>query len=165
VHLQKRFFGHFLKGEDTGWSRQPKVQLQVRHPGETFVERAGSEWPLGRTQWTKFYLDYEHHTLTTKPQRESSAAAYGGLSEGMTYFTLPLRQEIEVTGPLATKLFVSSSTEDADLFLIVRVFAPDMTEVTFRGAVDPHVPIAHGWLRASHRKRHFVRALSPVSHA
>ena len=39
VALQKRFFGHFLKGEDTGWSQQPPVLLQVRHPGEKFVER------------------------------------------------------------------------------------------------------------------------------
>ena len=37
--LQKKFFGHFLKGEDTGWGEQPKVLLQVRHPGEKFVER------------------------------------------------------------------------------------------------------------------------------
>ena len=28
--LQKRFFGHFLKGEDTGWSKQPRVVAQ--HP-------------------------------------------------------------------------------------------------------------------------------------
>ena len=35
LDLQKRFFGHFLKGEDTGWSKQPKVLLQVRHPGES----------------------------------------------------------------------------------------------------------------------------------
>src|SRR5947209_1538432 len=34
--LQKRFFGHFLKGEDTGWDRQPRVSLNVRHPGERF---------------------------------------------------------------------------------------------------------------------------------
>jgi len=27
-----------------------------------------------------------------------------------------------------------------------------MKEVTFQGALDPHSPIAHGWLRASHRK-------------
>ncbi len=39
VRLQKKFFGHFLKGEDTGWDKQPKVLLQVRHPGEKFVER------------------------------------------------------------------------------------------------------------------------------
>ena len=46
---------HFLKGEDNGWDRQPRVQLQVRHPGEKFVERHEDEWPIARTQWTKFY--------------------------------------------------------------------------------------------------------------
>ena len=35
---------------------------------------------------------------------------------------------------------------------IVRVFTPNMQEVTFQGALDPHTPIAQGWLRASHRK-------------
>ena len=39
VKIQKKFFGHFLKGEDTGWKDQPNVLLQVRHPGERFVER------------------------------------------------------------------------------------------------------------------------------
>src|SRR5438093_6487637 len=56
------------------------------------------------------------------------------------------------TGPLAARLFVSSSTRDADLFLVFRVFSPDMREVVFMGAIDPHTPIAQGWLRASHRK-------------
>jgi predicted acyl esterase len=56
VNLQKRFFGHFLKGENTGWDKQPKVVLHVRHPGEKFIPRAEKEWPLTRTQWTKFYL-------------------------------------------------------------------------------------------------------------
>jgi predicted acyl esterase len=36
--------------------------------------------------------------------------------------------------------------------LVVRVFAPDLKEVTFQGALDPHTPIAQGWLRCSHRK-------------
>ena len=47
---------------------------------------------------------------------------------------------------------MSSATEDADLFLVVRVFAPDLKEVTFQGALDAHTPIAQGWLRCSHRK-------------
>ncbi len=152
VQLQKRFFGHFLKGEDTGWAEQPKVLLQVRHPGETFVERGENEWPLARTQWTKFYLEPEHLKLAREAQRDDRALTYGALSEGVTYLTDPLEQETEITGPIAAKLFVSSSTNDSDLFLIVRVFAPDMKEVTFLGALDPHTPIAQGWLRASHRK-------------
>src|SRR5204862_63846 len=52
--LQRKFFDYFLKGEDTGWRRQPRVLLQVRHPGETFVERAEDQWPIARTKWTKF---------------------------------------------------------------------------------------------------------------
>ena len=40
----------------TAGSKQPKVLLNIRHPGEKFVPRAENEWPLARTQWTKFYL-------------------------------------------------------------------------------------------------------------
>jgi predicted acyl esterase len=53
---------------------------------------------------------------------------------------------------LAANLFVSSSTTDADIFLAVRLFDPEGKEVLFVGANDPRVPIALGWLRASHRK-------------
>jgi predicted acyl esterase len=77
---------------------------------------------------------------------------YGGLDDGVTFLTPPLPAETEITGPIAAKLFVSSETTDADLFLVVRVFAPDLREITFRGALDPRTPIAQGWLRASHRK-------------
>jgi uncharacterized protein len=52
---------------------------------------------------------------------------------------------------MAARIFVSSETTDADLFLVVRVFDPDDAEVTFMGALDPNTPIAQGWLRASHR--------------
>lgn len=38
------------------------------------------------------------------------------------------------------------------MFLIVRVFTPDMKEIVFKGSADPRTPIAQGWLRASHRK-------------
>ena len=32
------------------------------------------------------------------------------------------------------------------------MFSADLKEVVFQGAIDPHTPIAQGWLRASHRK-------------
>jgi uncharacterized protein len=35
---------------------------------------------------------------------------------------------------------------------VLRVFTGDLKEVVFQGAIDPHTPIAQGWLRASHRK-------------
>lgn len=39
-----------------------------------------------------------------------------------------------------------------DLFLILRAFDPQGSELTFQGALDPNTPIANGWLRASHRR-------------
>ena len=152
VALQKKFFGHFLKGEDTGWGAQPKVQLLVRHPGEKFVERHEDDWPIPRTEWTKFHLNAEDHTLGEEPMPVPGSVTYAGLGDGATFLTPPMADDTEITGPIAAKLWVSSATEDADLFLVVRVFSPDMKEITFQGALDPHTPIAQGWLRASHRK-------------
>ena len=74
------------------------------------------------------------------------------MGEGVTFLSEPLEQDTEITGPIAAKLWVSSATEDADLFLVVRAFTPDLKEVTFQGALDAHTPIAQGWLRCSHRK-------------
>ena len=150
--LQKRFFDHFLKGTDSGWADQPPVQLQVRHPDERFVERHEASWPLAGTQWTRYYLNPAAMTLDTEAPAVAASVAYGGLSDGVTFTMPPLEREMEITGPMAATLFVESSTVDADLFLIVRVFDPDDGEVTFMGALDPNTPIAQGWLRVSHRK-------------
>ncbi|HEU0289913.1 MAG TPA: CocE/NonD family hydrolase [Burkholderiales bacterium] len=149
--LQKRFFDYFLKGEKNGWNRQPRVQLQVRHV-DRFVERHENEWPLARTKWTKFHFDPVGQALVREPVKSVGKIAYDGQGEGVTFLAAPFEKETEITGPLAAKLHISSSTPDADLFLVFRVFAPDLREVTFMGAIDPHTPIAQGWLRASHRK-------------
>jgi predicted acyl esterase len=77
---------------------------------------------------------------------------FDALGDGVTFLTEPMQETTEITGPVAAKLHISSTTEDADLFLVLRVFAPDMKEIVFLGALDPHTPIGQGWLRASHRK-------------
>jgi predicted acyl esterase len=149
--LQKRFFDHFLKGNDNEWKDQSPVQLQVRRV-DGFVERAENEWPLARTHWTRLYLNPADSSLSREPVEAEGSIDYEALGDGVTFMTPPLELETEITGPVAVKLFVSSSTTDADLFVVLRVFAPDGSEVVFQGALDPHTPIGQGWLRASHRK-------------
>ncbi len=150
--LQKRFFGHFLKGEDTGWSKQPRVSLNIRHPGEKFVLRAENEWPLARTKWTKYFLRHEGLALATEPPTSAATLIYETTGDGVTFSTPPLAKTLEITGPVAAKLWISSETADADLFLALRVFDTAGKEVTFIGSNDPRVPVGLGWLRASHRK-------------
>jgi predicted acyl esterase len=152
LDLQKRFFDHFLKGIDNGWGRQPRVMLNIRHPGERFAPRHEEEWPLRRTRWTRLYLDPATHSLSPAAPPHAERLEYEALGPGVTLRTPPLERETEITGPMAAKLFISSSTRDADLFLIVRVFDPDGKELTFMGSTDPNTPIANGWLRASHRR-------------
>jgi uncharacterized protein len=151
VALQRRFFDHFLREIDNGWDKTPRVMLNIRHPGETFALRYENEWPLGRTRWTKLYLDPAAMALSAAPVAKQDMVEYAAMGQGLT-FSLTVDRETEITGPMAAKLFISSSTRDADLFLIVRVFDPQGKELTFMGSTDPNTPIANGWLRASHRR-------------
>lgn len=158
IMLQKRFFGYFLKGEDTGWDQQPPVELDVRRPGEHFTKRAEQEWPLARTQWTRYYLDPQQRLLTPEPM-PGDAIEYDAMGEGLT-FSLPVADEdVEITGPITAKLSVSSETTDADVFLAIRLFDPDGEEVLFIGTNDPRVCVGLGWLRASQRKLDIDKSL------
>jgi predicted acyl esterase len=152
VKLQKRFFDYFLKGEKNGWDQQPRVQLQVRHPGEKFVLRHENEWPLARTQWTQFHLDPDELRLAGEAVTSDKSVTYDATGNGVTFSTPPMAQDTEFTGPSALRLYVSSATVDADIFAVLRVFDPQDKEVLFQGALDPRTPVGQGWLRASHRK-------------
>jgi uncharacterized protein len=149
--LQLRFFDHFLHGKKNDWDKQPPVLLQVRHL-DHFVARAENEWPLKRTKWSRFYLDPAAGALQDKPSKAKAAIHFDAMGDGVTFLSEPLDRETEITGPSALKLFVSSSTSDADIFAVLRVFSPDLKEVVFQGAIDPHTPVGQGWLRASHRR-------------
>lgn len=151
IQLQRRFFDYFLKGEKGDWDSQPPVLLQVRGV-DSFTERAEQEWPLARTNWTKLYLNSETKGFSYNPIDKEGKAEYTAQKEEITYFSQAFEEETEITGPMASKLFISSSTSDADLFLTVRLFDPAGEEVLYSGAMDPRTPISQGWLRASHRK-------------
>ena len=120
-----------------GWNEQPKVQLQVRHV-DKFVERHESDWPLPSTRWTRFYLDPKNQTLSWQPPSEEAEISFVADGDGLTFMSEPLAEETEITGPVAANLRISSSTEDADIFLVFRVFTADLREITFLGAIDPH---------------------------
>jgi len=155
--LQRRFLDHFLKGLDNGWDHQPHVSLQVRHV-DGFVQRDENEWPLARTTWERRFLDAADGSLGLAP-RTSQRVTYQPEGDGVTFVTEAFAAEAEVTGPLAATIYISSSTQDADLFLVVGLVDPDGDEVVFRGAMDEHTPVAQGWLRASHRALDEARSL------
>jgi uncharacterized protein len=84
----------------------------------------------------------------------SSQVMGGGIKPGMgiSLETSHLVVDTEITGPLAAVLWVSSSTEDMDLFLTLRNIDWDGNEVMETGQQGAPVPVAKGWLRVSHRE-------------
>jgi predicted acyl esterase len=153
MQLQKRFFDHFLKGEQNGWDREPSVWLNLRRPFSSEVElRKEDTWPLKRTVWTELFLDAALDGLSWNAPSQEASKAFAAGKENICWMSPPLERETEITGPLSLKIHISSSTPDADLFVTMQAFSPDGTEVEFPGTVDPHTPLAQGWLRASHRK-------------
>lgn len=152
VRLQKRFFGHYLLDQQTGWEDQPPVQLNIRHVDGSFELRSEQSWPLPSTEWTKLHLLPDGSALSERGPESEQGVSYEADDEGVTFLTDPLPVSTEITGPSAVKLFVSSSTDDADIFVVLRVFDEEGNEVVFQGAIDPYTPVGQGWLRASHRK-------------
>lgn len=149
--LQKRFFDHFLKGLHNGWEQEPHVAVQIRRPdGATW--RNEKAWPLPDTHWEPYYLDAASGSMGLALEAAAPAAkSWPGLGEGPTFTTAPFTKETEFTGPIALRLWVSSSTADMDIFAAVRLIDPEGRDVTFMGNSDPNVPLDLGYLRVSHR--------------
>ncbi len=54
---QLRWFDYWLKGIDNGIMAEPPVKLAIRKGRDEIEWRDEHEWPLKRTQWTKYYFD------------------------------------------------------------------------------------------------------------
>jgi predicted acyl esterase len=149
-NLQRRFFDYFLLGKGD-WLSQPPVSLNIRRVDGTFFPRSEAEWPLARTKWQRTYLDLIDESLTDGAPEKRSQQTFRALGDGITFMMPPLEVETEITGPVSAKLWLSSSTNDADIFLVLRAFDAGGNEVLFEGANDPKTPLSQGWLRGSHR--------------
>ena len=153
VALQKRFFDKYLKGADNGWEKEPKVEVQIRAPGDTIKRTAQStSWPLAGANHVKFYLDANAKTIGTATPGAAASASYHSLTQGISFTTPKFEKDTEIVGPAMLKLFVSSSTADMDIFATVCAFDPDGKEMTFIGAPERFCPVTQGWLRVSQRK-------------
>ncbi|MDD9935210.1 MAG: CocE/NonD family hydrolase [Myxococcales bacterium] len=153
---QLRFLEHFLKGVDTGVTREPPIKLAVRLGGERYRWRYEYEWPLARTQWTPYFLDAGAGRLTPDVPSSASSASYdaGGPvgTDRLTFTTASFDEETELTGPVKLKLWLACEAGDADLMVRLIHRDRDGEEITYPAAVPPWVGAAYGWLRVSHRK-------------
>ena len=147
---QLRFYDHWLKGIDTGMMKEPPVRLCIRSSARDCRWRFEDEFPIKRTQYTKYYLGGDKTLGTTAPSSESgltydagpASAAKGARGEpGASFVSEPMAADTEVTGHINLVTWISSSTADADVFArLIKVNADGSTE-----------PVSDGVLKVSHR--------------
>ncbi|KAK7557671.1 Alpha/Beta hydrolase protein [Phyllosticta citricarpa] len=179
VEVQRSFLDAFLKGEDrVGWSKKgavPPVDIVLRKGDvgfndaaaeRTFARRTENEWPIARTQWTKFYLTPDEGLTpeapaSPQPYKKLSYPALGSLAKPsfISFTTAPFTAETEITGNVVAHLNVSMTADptgptptDIDLFLTLRHISPAGNEVFYTGTAGDPVPLTKGWLRVSLRQ-------------
>jgi hypothetical protein len=86
------------------------------------------------------------------PLGSLSASVATAAQTGTSFQTEPLKEDMEVTGPVTLVLWVSSSTRDMDIFATLRNIDPDGKDVMEMGQQGQPVPLAKGYLRASQRQ-------------
>ena len=152
LRTQLAFLDRHLRG---GTSPQlPRVRLEVRESRDQVVEvRDESTWPLERTRWTPLHLTSSG--LSTERAGANGSISFDPRSGGVRFgWTVP--RDVELTGPMALRLFVEvADADDVDLFVGVEKWRGD-SYVTFEGSYGfGRDRITTGWLRAS------LRALDP----
>ena len=165
-----RWMDHYLRGMDNGVERGKPVRIFVMGKNEWRDEDA---WPVKRAKEKTFYLTAGsgHSTvgslkgeLAAKSTPESTFVsdpahpvtdlydAYGahdyrklvGRADVQTFDTEPLKEDLEVTGPIQAEMYVSADVQDFDLWVRLLDVAPDGTAFNL---MSPGLDV----LRASYR--------------
>jgi len=168
--LMLRWFDNQLKGIDNGIMEEPPVKIFVMGENKWRFE---NEWPLARTQYCNYYFhsqgkantesgDGYIDTITPGKEAEDKFTYdphYPVITIGtmgpydqqtlesredvLAFTSTPLKEDLEVTGPVNAKVYASSSAKNTD-------FTSKLVDVYPDGRA---IRICEGIIRADHRDR------------
>ncbi|NEA43194.1 CocE/NonD family hydrolase [Streptomyces sp. SID11385] len=169
VDRHKAFFDHWLKGVDNGIMDEPPVRLEIRTGNGASYVQEEHEWPVARTTYPRWYFDGSRLS-TTEPDGPEHVARYSAdvrdadpRTTGLSFLSEPVAEDSVVAGYGKAVLWVSSTSEDMDLYVSVRVIDAEDREVDFTGITTMNypgriAPLTKGWLKVSHRVLDPVRS-------
>jgi putative CocE/NonD family hydrolase len=166
--LLHRYFDHYLKNEDNGWTSTPHVQLwqdtseATKNPGLVYASntrpfpvaatsfalqpdgRLGGAPNSGSLSWAfpTASPEYPDLRLATSSQSAFTWTAGKVTPGGYAAFTTPaFRRDTALAGPASVDAWISSTSPDADVQATITEVRPDGQELF----------VERGWLRLSHR--------------
>lgn len=172
----RRFFDHFLKGEENGWEDTPRVRyslLDLQGGDQTNIP--ADQFPPADVTPATYYLDARTRTLSTiAPTAEATAGyTYGANPDTVSFVTRFAEETVLVGYPKAHLWVEAKGSDDMDLFVLVQKLdaygtplqqftVPNqgalIQDVTERGASILRYKGSDGRLRVS--LRHLDEALS-----
>jgi putative CocE/NonD family hydrolase len=141
----------FIRAALDGEPPRRSVRLEVREDRDTVAAiREESEWPLARTRWRRLHLAGPG-VLSTEPPSTPGAVTFKTRSRAAA-FTWIVRNDIELTGPMAARLWLDLyGCDDANLFVGVEKWR-DGRFVPFEGSYGyGRDRVTTGWQRVSLR--------------
>ncbi|MCF8566691.1 CocE/NonD family hydrolase [Alicyclobacillus tolerans] len=188
--VQLRWFQHWLQGVDNGVMDEPPVSIFVMGENKWRQEH---QWPLARTQYTKFYIHsaggansltgdgwldtgapqsepadlYVYNPFDPVPSLGGHSCCIAGLTpmgpkdqrpveirnDVLVYFTAPLQEDVELTGPVDAVIYASSTADDTDFTVKLVDVHPDgksinllegIQRASYRESNDQPSPIVPG---------------------
>ena len=121
----RRFFDHYLKGEDNGWAETPRVRYAIHDfEGGDLINQPAGEFPPEDVTYIKYYLNGRSRTLTGEAPSQEVAIMYNadpGAEPGLASFTIRFDKETVMVGYPKAHLWVEAkSADDMDLFVLVQ---------------------------------------------
>ncbi|KEQ68108.1 X-Pro dipeptidyl-peptidase protein [Aureobasidium namibiae CBS 147.97] len=133
--------------------------------GRAIQFRAEKEWPLARTTYTKYFLTPDLDFTPDEQQCQiHKRLSYPALTvpddnSYHRFMTKPFDHDVEITGHIVAPVNVSVTPEltggapkDIDVFVTVRHWAKDGSEIFYTGSIGDPVFVSKGWQRVSLRK-------------
>ena len=143
---QLRFFDYWLKGIDTGLTRDDPIHYYTEGAKPERAWRSSPTWPIAKAREERLYLGKDG--LTSAPGVTAQASLTADFKPGCagptggnptvlqpchpqrgaaSWAMAPLKTDMEVTGHPLLDVWVASSTPEANLFAYLEDVAPDGT--------------------------------------
>ena len=149
-----RFFDHYLKGEDNGWEKTPRVRISIlEETGPDTVDLEVDGFPIQKTNYRELYLAQDL-SLSDAPVPEEGQVSYDTKTDstGNITFRYTFSEDTELCGFFKARLFMSTDKgNDMDVFVYVN--KEDSSGVPYkRKVLGVDYEGASGRLRASRRE-------------
>ena len=149
----KRFYDRYLKDINNGWEMTPRVRLDVMDAYEFDYQlhRPENEFPLKRTEYTKYYLDANTMTLQDSLVEKEASYSYDAQT-GIANFDMKFNEDTELTGYMKLRLWVEcQGHNEMDLFVNIQKLSTEGKWIPTSVLGEPH-PGAWGKIRVSRRE-------------